>query len=88
MRVALGIVSLLLVLATVGLLAKQQLAARPTPMPAVQPASAAPGAGAAAEVPAAPASTVRVHSQQVQQQVQQAVEGLMQKPRPMPEDAP
>ncbi|MDD2846434.1 MAG: hypothetical protein PHT57_15950 [Rhodoferax sp.] len=83
MRAVLGIVSLLLVLATVGLLAKKQLVASPTRVPVVQPASDAPGAGAAA--PTAPAATARAQSQQVQQQVQQTVEGLMQQARPMPD---
>lgn len=79
MRAALGIVSLLLVLAIVGLLAKKQLAATRTAVPVLQ---AAPGA---APVPVA--NTVRAQSQQVQQQVQQAVEGLVQQARPMPDDA-
>lgn len=79
MRAALGIVSLLLALATVGLLAKKQLSATRTAVPVLQPVAGAPGT----EVP--PPATVRAQSQQVQQQVQQAVEGLMQKPRPMPD---
>lgn len=81
MRAALGIVSLLLVLAIVGLLAKKQLAATRTAVPVLQ---AAPGA---APVPVPAADTVRAQSQQVQQQVQQAVEGLVQQARPMPDDA-
>ena len=75
MRAVLGIVSLLLVLATVGLLAKKQLAATRTAVPVLQPAADAP--------PGAP--TVRAQSEQVQQQVKKTVEELMQQPRPMPD---
>ena len=78
MRAALGIVSLLLVMAVVGLLVKKQLAATRVAVPVLQ---TVPG-----ETPAPPAATVRAQSQQVQQQVQQAVEGLMQQVRPMPDD--
>ncbi|WP_027995959.1 hypothetical protein [Simplicispira psychrophila] len=59
MRAAVGILSLLLALAAVGLLTKKQLASTPL---------------------AVPAASVRAQSQQVQQ----AVEGLMQ-PRAMPD---
>ena len=84
MRAVLGIVSLLLVLAVVGLLAKKQLSATRMAVPALQ--QSAPLAGADGAAPPAPTS-VREQSQQVQQQYKQAVEGLMQA-RPMPEDAP
>ena len=78
MRAVLGILSLLLVLATVGLLAKKQLAATRTVVPVLQPAADAP--------PGAPTpATVRAQSEQVQQQVKKTVEDLMQQPRPMPE---
>lgn len=83
MRAALGIVSLLLALAVVGLLAKKQLVSTRSAVPVLQLQPAAyvvPGTG-----PASPA-TVRLQSQQVQQQVQQTVEGLMQQARPMPDD--
>ena len=80
MRTVLGIVSVLLVLAMVGLLAKKQLASTRSAVPVlVQPAADATGA--------APAASVRNQSQQVQQQYKQAVEGLVQHPRPMPDDA-
>ena len=82
MRAALGIISLLLALAIVGLLAKKQLASTRSAVPVLQLQPAAdvvPGAG-----PASPA-TVRAQSQQVQQQVKQTVEGLLQA-RPMPDD--
>jgi hypothetical protein len=71
MKIVLGVLSLLLVVAIVGLLAKKQLTAGPAPLPQVE------------GVPplTAPAATPR---QQVQQ-VQQAVEGMMQQPRPSEE---
>ncbi len=78
MRTVLGIVSVLLVLAMVGLLAKKQLAStRSAPPVLVQPAPDATGA--------APAASVRNQSQQVQQQYKQALEGLVQQARPMPD---
>ena len=80
MRAAFGILSLLLALAIVGLLAKKQLAATRSTVPVLQPAAGAAGDGAAAP------ATVRAQNQQVQQQYKQAVEGLMQQPRPMPDD--
>lgn len=77
MRAVLGIVSLLLALAIVGVLAKKQLAATRSAVPVLQqPETDAP----------ATAATVRAQSQQVQQQVKQAVEGLMQQARPMLDD--
>lgn len=86
MRAALGIVSLLLALAVVGLLAKKQLASTRSAVPVlVQPAAGAPDAGTGTG--AAPPANVRMQSQQVQQQYKQAVEGLVQHPRPMPDDA-
>lgn len=78
MRALFGLVGLVVVLAIVGLLAKKQLAATRTPVPALQTASPA-------SAPA-PATTVRAQSQQIQQQVQQQVEGLMQQARPMPDE--
>ena len=71
MRIVFGVLGLLVVVAIVGLLAKRQLAPAPAPLPQVEGAPAT-----------APAATPR---QQVQQ-VQQAVEGMMQQPRPMPEE--
>ena len=83
MRTALGIISLLLALAIVGLLAKKQLSGTRSAVPVLQlqpAADAMPGVG-----PASPA-TVRAQSQQVQQQVKQTVDGLMQQARPLPDD--
>lgn len=80
MRAVLGIGSVLLVLAMVGLLAKKQLASARSTVPVlVRPAAGSPDA-----MGAAPAASVRGQSQQVQQQYQQAVEGLVQQARPMP----
>ena len=82
MRAVIGMVSLLLVLAVVGLLAKKQLTGTRSAVPVlVQPAGDLPNVGAAAP------TSVRTQSQQVQQQYKQAVEGLVQQPRPMPDDA-
>ena len=62
MRAILGVVSLLIVLAVVGLLAKKQLGARD-------------GAGVAGS---ASGDTTVQQSRQVQQQIKSTVEGLMQ----------
>ncbi len=72
MRVVFGVLSLLLVVAIVGILAKKQLAGVPAPtagLPAV-------------EGVAAPVGT----PQQQVQQYRQAVQGAMQQARPMPDD--
>jgi Na+-transporting methylmalonyl-CoA/oxaloacetate decarboxylase gamma subunit len=72
MRVVFGVLSLLIVVAIVGVLARKQLSA-----------GVAPAAGPApAEGVALPSGTPK---QQVQQ-FQQAVEGALNQPRPMPED--
>ena len=87
MRAAVGILSLLLALAVVGLLVKKQLSSTRSMVPVLQPAASVPGAAGtsgASDAATAPAPTVRAQSQQVQQQYQQAVEGLMQ-PRAMPD---
>lgn len=79
MRVILGVLSLLIVLATVGLLAKKQMNSL-----SVAPARAQ---APAASVPASlPAGTPQAQSQQIQQQVRQTVEGTLQQARPMPDD--
>ena len=70
-----GLVGLLLALVIVGLLVKKQFTGIAAPaLPAV------PGAAAAA-----PAGTVRDQSQQIQQQVKQALDAAMQQ-RPVPDD--
>ena len=72
MRAIFGVLSLLLVLAVVGLLVKKQLA---SPQQAI-PASA----------PAKPAGTVQEQSQQIQQQYKQAIDAALQQARPVPDD--
>lgn len=72
MRVLFGVLSLVLVLATVGVLVKKQMGALSV-VPAV------PG------VPA-PDATLQQQSQQLQHQVRQSVEGSLQQVRPMPDD--
>ena len=75
MRMLFGALALLIVLAIVAMLAKTQLSSTVSvrPLPADVPALAAP----------APAGPL-----QQPQQFKQAVEGLMQQPRPMPDDKP
>jgi len=72
MRAFLGVLSLLVVVAIVGIMVKRQLA----------PAAAPPSAGAPIEAMPRPAGT----PQQQVQQYQQAVQGAMQQARPMPEE--
>jgi hypothetical protein len=75
MRMAFGIVSLLVALAVVGMVIKKQLTATRTAIPVLQPT-----AGASEPV------NVRQQSQQVQEQYRKALEGALQQARPMPED--
>jgi len=79
MKGVFGLVGLLLALAIVGVVVKRQLDSTSQRVPALAPA--APGGAASA-----PATTVREQSQQVQQQYKQAVDGLMQQPRPMQDE--
>lgn len=74
-----GLVGLLLALVIVGVVVKKQLDTTTQRVPALAPA--VPGGAASA-----PAATVREQSQQVQQQYKEAVDGLMQQPRPMPDE--
>lgn len=78
MRAIFGVLSLLIVVAIIGVLAKKQLS--PTPVK-VAPADA----GLALPAPAADA-TPQQQSQQIQNQVRQSIENTMQQARPMPED--
>ena len=72
MRAIFGVLSLLIVVAIVGMLVKKQLA----------PSAAPPSAGAPSETMARPSGT----PQQQVQQYQQAVRVAMQQARPMPEE--
>ena len=82
MRAVFGVLSLVIVLAVVGVMAKkswqssQESLARQTPS---LPAGHNQGSEAA---------TVREHSQQVQQQYRQQLESALNAPRPMPDQAP
>ncbi|AVT16354.1 hypothetical protein C8244_09185 [Paracidovorax avenae] len=78
MRMALGLVGLLVALAEVALLVKQQVGGTRVAVP-VLPGAQAPASGAS--VP-----SVQMQGRQVQEQVRQQVESLMQQPRPMPDD--
>lgn len=81
MRVIFGVLSLLLVVAIVGVLAKKQLGTASTPIAAPK------AAGVELVLPApTPGATPQQQSQQLPQQVKENVEGLMQQARPMPED--
>ena len=73
MRFFFGLIGLVVVLAIVGTLVKQQLASQKAVVPALQ-------------VPGAPAPTgnVREQSQQIQQQYKQALDAAMQHPRSEP----
>lgn len=76
----LGLIGLVLALAVLGLLAKKQLGTGRAAVPAA--AASAPVEGASA------AATVREQSQHIQQQYQQALQGvLQQQQRAMPDDA-
>ncbi len=80
MRTILGVLSLLLVVAVMGVLARKQLKATSVmQLPAASAASAPTGnAGAGMNVPQ--------QSQQLQQQIKQSVEATMQQARPEPDD--
>ena len=73
MRFFFGLIGLVVVLAIVGTVVKQQLASQKAVVPALQ-------------VPGTPAPTgnVREQSQQIQQQYKQALDAALQQPRPEP----
>lgn len=74
MKAIFSILGLVIVVAIVGLVARKQLA------PSSVPAVAVPGAA-----PAAPGAAPATPQQQVQQ-VKSAVEGVLQAPRPVPDE--
>ena len=89
MRAVFGILSLLLVLAVVGLLVKKQLVSTQQAIPALTLpalASSAPTSSDAGATPPKPVATVREQSQQIQQQYKQAMDAAMQQVRPMPDE--
>lgn len=81
MRSIFGVVSLLLVVAIIGMLAKKQM----TSLNAIKvPQTAASAPGITLQVD--PNATVQQQSQQLQQQFKSAAEAAVQQPRPMPDD--
>ena len=76
MRFFFGLIGLVVVLAIVGTLVKQQLASQKALAPAL-PALQVPGAHT-------PTGNVREQSQQIQQQYKQALDAALQQPRPEP----
>ena len=84
MRAIFGVLSLLLVLAVVGLLVKKQLVSTRQAIPAL--ALPAPTPAGAEPMPTKPVGTVQAQSQQIQQQYKQAIDAAMQQARPMPDE--
>ena len=78
MRAIFGVLSLLMVVAVIGVLAKKQISPAPVKL---APADA----GLAVPAPA-DGATPQQQSQQIQNQVRQSIENTMQQARPMPED--
>lgn len=77
MRAAFGVISILIVLAVVGLLVRKQLGVTAAvPIHLQNPVLVD---------PSSPAATPQIPSQQIQQQIRQSVEAGMQ-PRAMPDD--
>ena len=83
MRAIFGVLSLLLVLAVVGLLVKKQLTSTQQALPVLT--LPAPVSSSADATPAQPAGTVQQQSQQIQQQYKQAIDAAVQA-RPVPND--
>lgn len=77
MRAILGVLSLLIALAIVGVLAKKQMAGM---------TGSAPSSTEVSLPVTRPNATPQEQSQQMQQQVKQSVEAAMQQARPMPDD--
>lgn len=80
MRGGIGLIGLVLALVITGLLVKRQLGNAVAPPPLVRPALPAAASGSAGTPPAA------VPLNQLPQQTKEAVDALMQKPRPMPDE--
>jgi pectate lyase len=84
MKGVFGLVSLLLVLAVVGLLAKKQWSSVST---ITLPSVTSPANNDAANPPGTtPGGTAQQQSMQIQQQIKAAAEAAVQQPRPMPDD--
>ena len=81
MRSIFGVLSLLIVVAIIGLLAKKQMTSiNEIKVPAV--AGSTPGV----TIKVDPNATVQQQSQQIQQQFKSAAEAAVQQPRPMPDE--
>lgn len=78
MRAIFGVLSLLIVVAIIGVLAKKQLSPAPVKL--------APADGSLAVPAPATGTTPQQQSQQIQNQVRQSIENTIQQARPMPED--
>lgn len=78
MRAAFGVLSLLIVVAIVGVLAKKQLSPAPVRM--------APADGSVTLPAPAAGTTPQQQSQQIQNQVRQTLDSTLQQARPMPDD--
>ena len=86
MRAIFGVLSLLIVVAVVGVLAKKQLG---SVSEIKVPAVVAPAASDGPTPPAAnPAGNLQQQSQQIQQQFKAAAEAGMQQARPTPDEKP
>ncbi|MEO7128492.1 MAG: hypothetical protein ABI040_06440 [Rhodoferax sp.] len=82
MKGVFSLIGLLIALGLVGLLVKKQLAATQQAIPALQ----LPAVQGAASPGSVPPTTVKQQSRQIEQQYKQAIEGAMQKSRPVPDD--
>ena len=83
MRMIFGVLSLLLVVAIVGFLAKKQLASvNEIKVPSVNASGTAGTAGPTIN----PSGNVQQQSQQIQQQFKAAAEAAVQQARPMPDE--
>ncbi|MDI1239244.1 MAG: hypothetical protein PSV26_17310 [Polaromonas sp.] len=78
MRAVFGVLSLLIVVAIIGVLAKKQLSPAPVKVAPADAGLALPALESGA--------TPQQQSQQIQNQVRQSIESAMQQTRPMPED--
>ena len=83
MRAVFGVLSLLIVVAVIGVLAKKQLGSLSSNTPAAAPAAATAGIALPTTTPGA---NVAQQSQQIQQQTKQAVGSMLQQARPMPDE--
>jgi Na+-transporting methylmalonyl-CoA/oxaloacetate decarboxylase gamma subunit len=83
MRAVFGVLSLLIVVAVIGVLAKKQLGSLSSNAPAAAPAAATAGVNLPTTTPGA---NVAQQSQQIQQQTKQVMEATLQQARPMPDD--